>query len=240
MTNQFLELDLLPHDMVPLINQCIKYGKYAKQLQDLIQTKNNQVSPGDDLDHIGEIKKFYDLLEDRFRKIHKNTRSNVQDCLTSLLHNFTSLHEISQELQVDFSNWTYWEEDCPICLQRIRLTSSANIQTSPCCRKLFHDECIHRHLYNSVQCPCCRYENLSSHPLYTIFKRITPDEAKAKFDNLTAIELRNRFLDSSSHVFRNIFNEWSLRNHQQQEGIYRDEIKLLRQEISKLQDVSRQ
>jgi hypothetical protein len=229
-----INLELVPHDLSLLIQESTTYGKYAKKLQDQIQNKKQKDTGDTEIDKMMEINNFYELLEDRFRKIHRNTRSNVQDCLTTLLHNYNCLQEISEELQSNVSEWKYWGDDCPICLQRIQLTRSTTIQTSPCCRKLFHNECLRRYLHDSGNCPHCRYENLSSHPLYNFFKGITPDEAKVKFDNLTSDELRNQFLNTSSHIFRVIFNDWSVRNHRQQHNIYQDELANLRQEISEL------
>lgn len=223
--------EIIPCELVNLVNQSVAYGKQAKQIELLLyQGKFNNTT------NSMEVQQFYEGLEDRYRKIQKNTRSNAQECLTVLQHNTTTLTAIQTELESDTSTWQYWDDVCPICLQRIRIDNTINLQTTPCCRKLFHSECIRRHLRDSETCPCCRYHDLSGHPLYGYFKGKTPDGARDNFDQITANELRNNFTDTSSHQFRSIFNEWSYRNQLYQQGIYQQQLLKLQQEIAVLKE----
>ena len=99
---------VIPSDLAQLLVAGRNYGKLATQISETIHQRLTQDYPESTPEQLTDIHYHYENLEDRYRKIHRNTRVNAQECLTVLLHNTNALTELSQELDTPISDWKYW------------------------------------------------------------------------------------------------------------------------------------
>ena len=206
---------IAPSNIHNLLQNLESFGTQMFQLRESInhklETHSAQLDATDCNSLQFEQQYHYEQLQIRHSSLQRQSMNLIQETIAEMITLQTKLSDIESELTQDLSKWKFWDEECPICMRRIRLETGKNYQTMPCCMKLFHTSCLNSHYRERkpTTCPSCRHEAINYHPLYKYGTNNTPVNFRKYFASLTNEQFKREFQSLSSHQFREAFDSWS-------------------------------
>ena len=94
--------------------------------------------------------------------------------------------------------------ECPICLDEIDI-ENISTQIVPCCKNLFHTDCIIKCLTNKPNCPLCR-KDLQIFINTIKNEYVILESSQIDFTNLVRLDIENDFENNNRNKMKRLFS----------------------------------